>query len=514
MCLRLSRRDGPLIDLHPFSLLALVACLSESLYSTAFHILGQQLCIPLVYCSPLASTTYSLIQAMAPAISSQEITHIPRGPRSAQFILSPPLLPVMRHPHCSTYPRISLAHKRRLRYRQFPDNTIAIVSPPVDGSPLPSLPIVDQHSVGLPSTDVPTTTTVVSDSTLSESALPQPHATRNRVTSITAVLIAVCVIVGLAACTIMARLAYRRRSSLLRRFRRHRQAEDNLGFVFIEYDNSAWGPPAKHMRKDMPSPSSESGVRSPAGEEVHIELVPPGPSTPTVPPLVVEALPVTNRHQTSLPCTRAQSDSDTCSKTCRSPTHRKTEILNALGLAMESGESVEQSSLASPQLAAALALHLGEVDGVVENTGSTPADSLASDSVGCRLSTESSGSEEDDELKRDITLSLGPWTDIDFVEDTKLPQDVYDLPRVVISSSSSASEALSSCSNRASGVSLTTIDLGEFPRPPFIEDKLTNSTSTSLISEIEVSLGPIISRGLGLLGLAGRRASSAPQLTV
>jgi hypothetical protein len=460
---------------------------------------------------------------MAPTISSQEITHIPRGPpsQSAQSILSPPLL-VTRHPHCSTFHRISLAHKRHIRYRQLLDNSTAIVSASaVDGTPLPSSPMVDQHSVVLPSTDMPATTTVVSDSTLPESALPQLHVARNRVTSVTAALIAVCVLVGIAACTIMARFAYRRRSSLLRSFRRHRQAEDNLGFVFIEYDNSAWGPPAKHMPKDIPSPSFESGVRSPGGEEVHTELVSPGSATPTVPPLVVEASPVTSRSQISLPCTRAQSDFDPCSKICRSATHNKTEILNALGLAMDGGDNVKQSTLASPQLAAALALHPGEVDGVVENTGFTPADSLASDSVGCRLSIESSGSEEDDELqrletlKRDITVSLGPWTDIDFVEDKKLPQDVYDLPRVVISSSSSvASEALSSCSNRASGVSLTTIDLGDFPRPPFIEDKLTSSTSTSLISEIEVSLGPIISRGLGLLGLAGRRASSAPELTV
>ncbi|KAI0277595.1 hypothetical protein BGY98DRAFT_978446 [Russula aff. rugulosa BPL654] len=440
---------------------------------------------------------------MAPAISSQEIIYIPRGPRSAQSILSTPLFPVARHPHCSTFRRRSLSHKRRFRYRQFSDKSIAVVSAPaVDGTPLPSSPMADQHSVILPSTDVPAATTVVSDSTLSGPALPQPHAARYRVTGITAALIAVCVIVGLAACTILARLAYRRRSSLLRRFRRHRQAEDNLGFVFIEYDNSAWGPPAKYMRKDMPSPSSESGVRSPGGEEVHIELVSPGPSTPAVLRL-------------------AQNDSDPCSRTYRSATHGKTKILNALGLAMESGESVKQSTLASPQLAAVLALHPGEVDGVVETPGFTPTDSLASDSVGYRLSSESSGSEEDSELQkvetlnRDITVSLGPWTDIDCVEDTKSPQDVYDLPRVVISSSSSvASEALSSCSNRASGMSLTTIDLGDFPRPPFLEDKLTSSTSTSLISEIEVSLGPIINRGLGLLGLAGRRASSAPQLTV
>lgn len=455
---------------------------------------------------------------MAPAISSQEITHISRGPPSAQSILSPSLLPVTRHPHCSTFPHMSLAHKRHFRYRQFSDNSTAVVSTSAaDGTPLPSSPMVDQRSALLPPTDMPATTIVVSDSPLSESALPQPHAARSRVTSTTATLIVVSVLVGLAACTIMARFAYQRRSSLLRKFRRHRQAEDNLGFVFIEYDNSAWGPPAKRMRKEMPSPSSESGVRSPEGEEVQTS---PGPSTPTVPPLMVEALRVTSRSQTSLPCNRAQSDFDSCSKICRSATHSKTETLNAFGLAMGGIDNDKQSMLGSPQLAAALALQPGEVDAVVENTKFTPADSLSSDSMGCRLSIESSGSEEENELqrveclKRDITVSLGPWTDIDCIEDKKLSQDVYDLPRVVISSSSSvASVALSSCSNRASGVSLTTIDLGDFPRPPFIEDKLTSSTSTSLISEIEVSLGPIISRGLGLLGLAGRRASSAPQLT-
>src|SRR5258707_1812942 len=192
-------------------------------------------------CSPLAPTTYSLVQAMAPAISSEEMIHIPRGPRSAQSILSPPLFPVMRHPHCSTFRRISLAHKRRFRYRQFLDNSTAIVSASaVDGTPLPSSPMVDQHSV-LPSADMPATPTVVPDSTLSESVLPQSQAARTRATGVTAALIAICVIVGLAACTLMGRLAYRRRSSLVRRFRRHRQAEDNLGFVFIEYDNSAWG---------------------------------------------------------------------------------------------------------------------------------------------------------------------------------------------------------------------------------------------------------------------------------
>jgi hypothetical protein len=182
---------------------------------------------------------------------------------------------------------------------------------------------------------------------------------------------------------------------------------------------------------------------------------------------------------------------------------------------MERDDILKQSTLSSPQLSAAPALHPGEVDGVVEeDTDSTPSDSLSSDSVACRLSTESSGSEEDAHsmnLKRDITVSLGPWADTDCVEDKKLPLDIYDIPRVVISPSSSvASDAFSSRSNRASGVSLTTIDLGDFPRPPFIGDKLV-STSTSLITEIEVSLGTVISGGLGI---AGRRVSSAPQLTV
>jgi hypothetical protein len=102
---------------------------------------------------------------------------------------------------------------------------------------------------------------------------------------------------------------------------------------------------------------------------------------------------------------------------------------------MEDGDNVKQSTLASPQLAAALSLHPGEVDGVVEDTGFTPTDSLASDSVGCRLSTESSGSEDDNELQRvealkhDITVSLGPWTDIDCVEDKMLPVWRGDFPQ-------------------------------------------------------------------------------------
>ena len=464
---------------------------------------------------------------MAPALSSREITRIPRDPQYAQSLLSSPLLPVTRHSHCSNIRRISLAHKRRFRYRQFSVNSTAIVSASVvDGTPLPYSPVVDHDSSPFPSADIPATTTIVSDTTLSESGLQQSQA-RNRVTGITAALVAVCVLVGLTACAMMGRLAYRRRSSLLRRFRRHRQAEDNLGFVFIEYDNSAWGPPAKQMRKDMPS-----SERSPEAGEVHIELVSPGAltpnATPNVHPLVIEALPVTSRLLTPPPPTREldpiidtdgrdcsnaipAEDFDACFKICHSATHSKMDILNALGLAMDSDDNVKKSTLAPSQLAATLASHPGEVDGGAEGTESTPSDSLASDLVACSSSSEDSELQSVDihsmDFKHDITMSLA---DADCVEDKKSPLDVYDLPRVVVSSSSLDASEVSSCSNRASGVSVGTIDFGDFPRPPFIGDKLVR-TSTSLISEIEVSLGRVISGGLGMVG---RRGSSASQVTV
>ncbi|KAF8472927.1 hypothetical protein DFH94DRAFT_695853 [Russula ochroleuca] len=433
---------------------------------------------------------------MAPAISSQQ--EITRDPQSAQSHLSSPLLPVTRHSHCTTFRRNTLAHKRRFRHRQFSDNSTAIpsASSAVDGGgtpPLPYSPAVDQYSSLFPSADMPTTTTtVVSDSTLSEPALSQSQA-RNRATGITAALIAVCVLVGLAACAVMGRLAYRRRLSLLRRFRRHRQAEDNLGFVFIEYDNSAWGPPAKHMRKDMRSPEGE--------EQVEVLPVTSHLQTPLSRAWELDAIVASDGRDTS-----NTEDFDPCFRICHSATQSRTEVLNALGLA----NNVKQRTLTSPQLAAALASHPSEVDGVVGDT-----ESIRSDSATCRHSTESSSSEEDNELQslethsmNFITVSLGSLADADCVEDKKFPLDIYDLPRVVISSTSSvASEDSSSRSKRASGVSVTTIDLGEFPRPPFITDKL-DSTSTSLISEIEVSLGPVISGSLGMA--AERGVSLAP----
>jgi hypothetical protein len=187
---------------------------------------------------------------------------------------------------------------------------------------------------------------------------------------------------------------------------------------------------------------------------------------------------------------------------------------------MDCDDNLELSTLASPQLAAALALRAGAVDDLIEATGFTIADSLSSDMAACGVSTESSGSEEDYELqrvatrsmdfKRGIVVSLQDLPGADCEEDEKPPLDVYNLPRLVISASPSVvSEVLSSRSNRVSGMSEATVDLGEFPRPPYIGDTLAD-TSTSLISEIEVSLGPVISGGLEM---KWRRASSAPQLT-
>jgi hypothetical protein len=195
-------------------------------------------------------------------------------------------------------------------------------------------------------------------------------------------------------------------------------------------------------------------------------------------------------------------------------------------LVVGSDDSVGLSTLASPQLAAALARRAGEIDGAMEETEFTITDSPASDSAACGLSTKSSVSGEDYnfegvaaynmDFKRGIVVSLETSPEADCDEDKKFPSplDIYSLPRVVISASSSvasvASEVHSSRSNRASGMSETTIDLGDFPRPPFISDALI-STSTSLISEIEISLGPVIGDNLGMIG---RRACSAPQLTV
>ncbi|KAH9961357.1 hypothetical protein BC827DRAFT_1204044 [Russula dissimulans] len=480
---------------------------------------------------------------MAPAIPCQKTRHIvPRSTPSPPPLLSSPLS-ITRRSHYWTSRRISLAHKRRLRYRQFPDSLrpTTVSAPVSSNSPPLSIPIVEPHPSVSPSTYAPVIPTIASHPTRTESAPSQLQAARNQVTAVTAVLIAVCVLVGLAACSMMGSLVYRKRSSLLRRLRPHHQAEADLRFVFIEYDESTWGTPSKAAWKEMPSfeTCTEDG-------EVHTKLVTDGPLTPVVeisfisaiPPLSAETLPGTFRSKSSQILAGAESGSrnepeadgqdpgdaiptetfDPCSRACCLDPH-KTEVSNALGLAMEHDDDIELGVLASPQLAAALALRAAEVDDAIDETDSIIVDSAASDSAECGLSTESSGSEEDFELQRAQThsldfgrgfvVSLGALPDIDSDEDQKSPLDIYNLPRVVISASPSVtSDVFTSRSNRASGKSETTIDLGDFPRPPFIGDTLT-SISTSLLSEIEVSLGQVIS---GSLGMTRRRTSSAPQL--
>jgi len=485
-------------------------------------------------CSALAPTTYSLDQAMAPIISYHEIHHISYNPQSARSLLLTPL-PAERQSHRSIFRHISLSHKRRFRYRQYPDNSPPIV--PVseaDNPPSPYKPTPDPRTSAFSSTSALAISTVASDPTLSESALLQLQVARSRATATTAALIAVCVVLGLAVCTMMGRLAYRRRSSLFRCLRPHRQAEDNLGFVFIQYDDSTWGMPPKGVPGELPS--FETGTQKTEGGEGHARPATPDKLTPKVDvnhipvisPPVVETLPGTNRSQYPLPLKRAESGScreliavvGTDGQVPSDATHEESETLNALGLAIGCDDSVDFSTLASPQLAAALARRASEADEAIEETEFTVTSSPGSDSAACGLSIKSSGTEEDYyelqrvetrsvDFERGIVLSLEILPDMDYDEDKIPPLDLYSLPRVVISASSSvASEVLSSRTGRASGRDGTTIDLGDFPRPPFISDTLT-STSTSLISEIEDSLGPVIGRNLGM---TGRRASSAPQL--
>lgn len=332
----------------------------------------------------------------------------------------------------------------------------------------------------------------------------------------------------------MGRLAYRRRSSLFQCLRRHRQAEDNLGFVFIQYDDSTWGTPPKGVPGELPS--FETGTQKTEGEEGHARPTTPDKLTPkidvnhipVISPPVAETLPGTNRSQSPLPLKRAESGPcreliavvGTDGQVPSDTTHEESEAPNALGLAIGCDDSVDLSTLASPQLAAALARRASEADDAIEETEFTVTGSPGSDSAACGLSIKSSGTEDYYELQRvetrsvdferGIVLSLEILPDMDYDEDKIPPLDLYSLPRVVISASSSvASEVLSSRTGRPSGRGGTTIDLGDFPRPPFISDTLT-STSTSLISEIEDSLGPVTGRNLGM---TGRRASSAPQLT-
>ncbi|KAH9978771.1 hypothetical protein BGW80DRAFT_1280844 [Lactifluus volemus] len=499
-------------------------------------------------CSPPALTIYPLDQAMAPTNSCRETHQIPHTTsQSIHLMSSPPL--VWRSSHRYSLRRASLVHKRRFRSRQSVSDSPAVESTyPLNVPSPPYTATLDLRLPVLSSANMPPTATSASGSHWS--ALQQSKAAIHHTTAITAALIVVCVLMGLAACAVISSLAYRRRLLLPKWLRWNRRAEDDLGFVFVEYDDSTWGTTAKDSWKVMPS--FEAGGRELASGEAHPRAVDPDPltekvernTTSSIHSLSLEVLRDASHCDSGFTHTMARGGSErvlgtivetdeqdlgdastTQDFSLPTVTHGNVEMSNALGLAMGGDENLKLSTLASPELAAVLALRAGTenvdvlapptiaqwelsntigADDAIEQTASSTVDSLASDLAACVLSTESSGSEEDYELhrvetrsmdfERGIVVSLGAFSDIENTEDKKSPLSLYVLPRIVIPESKSvASEVVSSDRdpNHATGVSETTIDLGDFPNPPIIGDTL-KIISTSLISEIEISLGPII----------------------
>jgi hypothetical protein len=477
----------------------------------------------------------------------------------------PPPPPVWRPSRRYSLRRVSLVHKRRFRSRQFvSDSPIVESTYPLNVPSPPYTASLDLRFPVLSSANMPPTATSASDS--HRTALQQSKAAIRHTTAITAALIVVCVLMGLAACAVISSFAYRRRLLLPKWLRWNRRGEDDLGFVLVEYDDSTWGTTAKDSWKVMPS--FEAGGRVSASGETHARAVDPSSltekvernTTSSIHSLFPEVLHDASHCDSGLTHTMtrggSERDSGTIAETDEqdlgdasttqdfslpTATHGNVEMSNALALAMGGDENLKLSTLASPEPAAVLALRAGTepvevlapptmaqrelsntsgTDDAIEQTASSTVDSLASNLTTCVLSTESSGSEEDYELhrvetrsmdfERGIVVSLGAFSDIGNTEDKKSPLSLYVLPRVVISESTSvASEVVSSDRdpNHATGMSETTIDLGDFPNPPIIGDTL-KITSTSLISEIEISLGPIIRESLGM---AGRRGCS-PEL--
>lgn len=464
--------------------------------------------------SPLALTTYPSAQAMAPTNSFQEIHNTLGGSPFTHPILMPQFR-ITRPLHRYSFRRVSLAHQRRFRSRQQSASPVVLTSAiAVNGPPPPYTPTMDLHPSIIPPTGIPATSTANAD--LRRLAQPIP---RHHLSSTAIALIVVCILVGLALCTVIGYFIHRKRLPLLRwpwRTRTRRE-EENLGFVFVEYDDSTWGTPAKGAWREMPA--FEAGSREREGGGAHARVLTSSPLAPKV----EEVHPVPSSSQPdpeasdddfreitftppmqteSGPCTElktAKSNGQDLDDTTAHPTgdinpHNATRIGalcksvigHTLGLAL--GDKLELSTLASSQIAAVLALHAGgettdvlalpgmmeqrPVDASEEETESSIADSLSSGLVACTSSSteESSGSEDNYEVhrvetrsmdfKRGIIVSLAATTDTDGEGDEK------PLPRVVISGSSS--EFFSSLPNRVSGLSEGTIDLGDFPPPPVI----------------------------------------------
>ncbi|KAI9442223.1 hypothetical protein H4582DRAFT_2054724 [Lactarius indigo] len=390
---------------------------------------------------------------MAPTNSCQEVYHTLGGSTFAHPIPSSPLR-IARPLHRYSFRRVSFAHQRRFRSRQNPGSPLVITSASaVNGPPPLYTPTIDLH----PSIIPPTAT-----STIAADLRPQTQISPHRMSATAIALIVVCTLVGLVLCIVAGRLAYRKRLPLFRWPWRTRREEDSLGFVFVEYDDSTWGTPAKGTWREIPA--FEAGPQEREGGEAHARALAPSPLVPKAEVHPVPSIPQPDPEAPPENKTNKRDLGDSAPQAGDIGPHNATKI------AM--GDGLELSMLASSELAAVLALHAGSTGFRTQAKQKKPK-SLRSPRAWSHayhhLLEESSGSEDDYELhrvetrsmdfKRGIIVSLGAITDTDGEGDEK------PLPRVVISGSSSEVFPLS---NRISGMSEGTIDLGDFPRPPVI----------------------------------------------
>ncbi|KAH9047871.1 hypothetical protein EDB84DRAFT_1434601 [Lactarius hengduanensis] len=445
--------------------------------STVMHSIGT-------ICSPLSLTIYPSAQAMAPTNSCQEVRHTLGGSPFAHPIPSPPFR-TTRPLHRYSFRRVSFAHQRRFRSRQNTGSPLVVTSASaVNGPPPPYTPTIDLHPSIIPPT---ATSTTAAD--LHQPASPQTQISRHPMSATAIALIVVCTLVGLVLCIVIGRFAYRKRLPSLRWPWRTRREEDSLGFVFVEYDDSTWGTPAKGTWREIPA--FEAGPQEREGGEAHARTLASSPLAPKAEAHPVPSIPQPDPEGPPENKTNERDLDDSAPQTGDTSPHIATKfgapfnlvIGNTLGLAM--GDGLGLGMLASSELAAVLALHAGTetLDGLARpgmrehgppdasGAEETEVSSLSSGLVTCVSSSteENSGSEDDYELhrvetrsmdfKRGIIVSLGAITDTDGEGDEK------PLPRVVISGSSLE---MFPSSNRVSGMSEGTIDLGDFPRPPVI----------------------------------------------
>ncbi|KAH9083523.1 hypothetical protein EDB83DRAFT_2309493 [Lactarius deliciosus] len=400
--------------------------------STVMHSIGT-------ICSPLSLTIYLSAQAMAPTNSCQEVHHTLGGSPFAHPIPSPPFR-TMRPLHRYSFRRVSFAHQRRFRSRQNTGSPLVTSASAVNGPPPPYTPTIDLHPSIIPPT---ATSTTAAD--LHQPASPQTQISRHPMSATAIALIVVCALVGLVLCIVIGRFAYRKRLPSLRWPWRTRREEDSLGFVFVEYDDSTWGTPAKGTWREIPAFEGEGG-------EAHARTLASSPLAPKAEVHPVPSIPQPDPEAPPENKTNERDLDDSAPQTGDISPHIATKfgapfIGNTLSLAM--GDGLGLGMLASSELAAVLALHAGTetLDGLALSSGSEDDYELH------RVETRSM------DFKRGIIVSLGAITDTDGEGDEK------PLPRVVISGSSSE---MFPSSNRVSGMSEGTIDLGDFPRPPVI----------------------------------------------